>query len=367
MRTNRRSDIRTGAAPGRTRRGIAAICTVVAMMATPLGVGAVAFRASVASAAPNNPATLTGESLQTSHGTGSTSGADFTCASVDNGAALTFSVSGTASGPYPGTFTENGRITQKTLQFQASFTITSGDVTVMGTKTSGVEGYSCNDLFDATAGHMPYTSTITTPTGIYSDSGAANTQAYVGQTSFFTIDFTPNGIPNLCVSPGTTNLVPCPYGTTAVVAEQFQSNQAQTTLVSSCTRSITGTHTGALVVPAGTTLCLVNATQNGAVIVRQGGWLVATNSRITGTVTADHPAGIQLCGNDIRGSVSVHHATGFVLVGDPANGCVGNTIAGSLILQNNTGGLVDQGNRVAGSTIVSGNSGTPGSKLSFSR
>jgi hypothetical protein len=57
---------------------------------------------------------------------------------INGGGNFTFSVSGTAYGPYPGTFTESGSfsITNKVLSaFSASFTITSSAGNVTGTKS----------------------------------------------------------------------------------------------------------------------------------------------------------------------------------------------------------------------------------------
>jgi hypothetical protein len=53
----------------------------------------------------------------------------------------------------------------------------------------------------------------------------------------------------------------------------------------------------------------------------------------------------------------VSKATGFVLIGDPANNCAPNTVAGSILASNNTGGLVIVGNTVSGTVTATGNSG----------
>src|SRR3954452_16037838 len=74
--------------------------------------------------------TLTGESLTG----GSASGNSPACPTA------TYSVSGTATGPYPGTFQETGQISSS---FSANFTITSGSTTITGSKEKSTVGGIC--------------------------------------------------------------------------------------------------------------------------------------------------------------------------------------------------------------------------------
>ena len=87
-----------------------------------------------------------------------------------------YTVSGTAYGPYPGTFTETGSGTVTNsgghvLTLSASFTIHSGDFLITGTKNGGI-GSGCQDSLGNTGGvvdGLSYQATIHTPTGDYAD------------------------------------------------------------------------------------------------------------------------------------------------------------------------------------------------------
>lgn len=126
------------------------------------------------------PATLTGEVL-TGQGTGTTSSPDFPlCNDFLNGSAQTFSVTGTAAGPYPGTFTETGTFVGVfPTTFTASFTITAGSVTVSGTKSGSFTGGSCGfgdpHPTMTVTGDVGYQATIHTSAGDYTDQGTATT------------------------------------------------------------------------------------------------------------------------------------------------------------------------------------------------
>jgi hypothetical protein len=96
------------------------------------------------------PSSLAGETLTSEHVEGSTlTGA---CTGNGNEGSFNFSVSGTATGPFPGTFTESGSFT--TLRsgfisdFSSAFTITSTAGTVTGSKvvTGDLGAASCNFL-----------------------------------------------------------------------------------------------------------------------------------------------------------------------------------------------------------------------------
>jgi hypothetical protein len=153
-----------------------------------LGLGlAVAFALAVSPASASAVSTLTGESLSGSSSSGNT----WSCAP-------SFSVSGTATAPYPGTFSESGSWTQN-FDFNATFTITSGTTTITGTKgpkwgagggascvTGG--GVGASDIEAST----PYTATIHTPSGNFHDEGTSQVTGLVREfgTATLTESFT---------------------------------------------------------------------------------------------------------------------------------------------------------------------------------
>ena len=99
--------------------------------------GALGLKAIDANAA--TPSSLAGETFMSNNVKGSMlTGA---CPDNSTGGSYNFSVSGTAAGPFPGTFTESGSITTSlsghVLTFASSFTIknTAGTITVTGTKS----------------------------------------------------------------------------------------------------------------------------------------------------------------------------------------------------------------------------------------
>lgn len=94
-----------------------------------------------------------------------------------NGGTLTFSVSGTATGPYPGTFTESG--TASLAGFSATFTIKSltGKVTVTGRKTGPVTDGGCGITYVGSgfSASPTYTAIIN---GAYQDTGSASVSLF---------------------------------------------------------------------------------------------------------------------------------------------------------------------------------------------
>jgi hypothetical protein len=91
----------------------------------------------------------------------------------------TYTVSGTASGPYPGSFVETGTILGPGGVLNANFTITSGSTVVTGSKTQAPTRWraSCASLGFGDGsfhGAALYTATISTPTGTYHDEGTSN-------------------------------------------------------------------------------------------------------------------------------------------------------------------------------------------------
>lgn len=131
-----------------------------------------------------------------------------------------------------------------------------------------------------------------------------------------------------------------------------------------CTRTITGTETGTIVVEPGETVCIVNATVRGAVIVDGGGGLSISNSEIIGSVIARGATFVSICGptagpyvptaETVVGSVSISDTTGPVTIGSPA-GCAPNVIGGSLTLRANRGGTTVFGNTIGGGTGATSN------------
>src|SRR3954466_15641378 len=108
-------------------------------------------------AAASAASTLTGENLNGASASGN-SGA---CGTP------TYSVTGTATGPYPGTFTETGSWSLGSNVFSATFTTASGTTTITGSKTAnrstpGLAGsFGCSlvvgDTANANLTGVPYT------------------------------------------------------------------------------------------------------------------------------------------------------------------------------------------------------------------
>ena len=110
----------------------------------------------------------------------------------DGSGSFTFTASGTAVGPYPGTFRESGSFTfgpgehgqADVTDFQASFTIDSADGQVTGTKTllETASSTGCrvaeDERFFAGAALATYEATIVLPSGARcTDSGTAEVSA----------------------------------------------------------------------------------------------------------------------------------------------------------------------------------------------
>jgi hypothetical protein len=109
------------------------------------------------------PPTLTGEALSG----GSSSGNSPACPIP------TFAVNGTATGPYPGTFSEAG--TLSSVQLSTTFSIMSGSLVVTGTKTvPSAIFFTCSPFgFGVSINVVPYTAMIHTPTGNFRDEGVS--------------------------------------------------------------------------------------------------------------------------------------------------------------------------------------------------
>jgi hypothetical protein len=148
------------------RRGLAAVIAALAAITL------VAPPAMSASAAR----TLTAETL---NGTGTTAGGGI-CAPSSHSISGLFQVSGTASGPYPGTFTEVGSFKASGLRnppwfvrFSASFTITSGTTTITGKVNAPWPTGTFIQIFACP-------STVSLPNLRMTYSAVINTQTYTG-------------------------------------------------------------------------------------------------------------------------------------------------------------------------------------------
>jgi hypothetical protein len=112
--------------------------------------------------------TLTGESLSGASASGNSP--------VCSGS--TFSVSGTATAPYPGTFTESGTFSAISFTFSSTFTITAGTTTVTGSKTAPPsQSFSsqCGPTFvNTVVRRISYTATIHAPSGNFHDQGTSD-------------------------------------------------------------------------------------------------------------------------------------------------------------------------------------------------
>jgi hypothetical protein len=138
---------------------------------------AVGLLPAIASAA----STLTGENLSGSSASGNTPFCP----------AATWSVSGTATGPYPGTFSESGTSAPGGGGTNATFTINSGTTTITGSKsTTDSACLISGSNFSMTLSGVPYTATIHTPSGNFHDEG----------TSAVNVAITPSGAATLTES-----------------------------------------------------------------------------------------------------------------------------------------------------------------------
>jgi hypothetical protein len=155
-----------------SRRLVVSLITVAV-----LSLGAV-LPAAAAPAPTPAPPTLTGEQFFTALG----HGIPILCG---NNGPFSFSISGIATGPYPGPFTEAGSGTvgpaslgvSPIITFTATFTIHSPTGDVTGTKTLSGSGGACYhdagnfELLPEV--NMAYQATIHTPNGNYTDHGTS--------------------------------------------------------------------------------------------------------------------------------------------------------------------------------------------------
>ncbi|WP_233518298.1 ParB/Srx family N-terminal domain-containing protein [Streptomyces corynorhini] len=99
-----------------------------------------------------------------------------------------------------------------------------------------------------------------------------------------------------------------------------------------CTRTVTGTHVGPLVVSSGVT-CLNGTKLTGPVVVGAGASLYAKGAEITGPVQAVGARTVQLCGTSLTGPLSVVGTKERLTLSGP--GCTPNTLKGPVQLVGN--------------------------------
>jgi hypothetical protein len=95
-------------------------------------------------------------------------------------------------------------------------------------------------------------------------------------------------------------------------------------LVRTCTSTVSGQHSGPLLVSGVT--CLDGATVSGPLTVQRGGSLLALDSVISGPVTATDATAVHLYHSTVEGPARITRATGSVAVVD-------TTVAGPLVLR----------------------------------
>lgn len=124
--------------------------------------------------------------------------------------------------------------------------------------------------------------------------------------------------------------------------------------VNVCTRTITSTIQGPLLVTSGTT-CAIAATIQGGVNVAPGASLVMLHAVVHGMTTTQSAGTLIACGTTFDGSVSVAGNAGQILFGDgDAPDCQGNVLNGSMSVQLSTNSVQIGGNSLAGSLLVNG-------------
>jgi hypothetical protein len=184
--------------------------SAAAVLALALAASSVAT-ADTALAAPTLPPTLQGETL-----TGSASQTTATTCQLDldDSGEATFTASGVAVGPYPGTFTETGTYSFGAVvnpngfgvvtSFHSTFAITSATGSVSGTKDlagpAPASFATCANLVWFLTTPLEYQATITTTSGAFRDSGTATATTATGtrfqlDAQAFAEDFlTSNGV-----------------------------------------------------------------------------------------------------------------------------------------------------------------------------
>lgn len=150
----------------------------VALVMSSIGAVSCGLVAHAESKSSSPPPTLTGEQLSSQSGE-----AAWYC-NNDKSGNFTYIATGTATGPYPGPFSESGKFTVNSVgevtDFSANFKIDSPQGTVTGSKTitSGPTSGICDSQpFESTVNATAiakYQAVIATPNGNYTDSGTSN-------------------------------------------------------------------------------------------------------------------------------------------------------------------------------------------------
>jgi hypothetical protein len=241
----------------------------------------------------------------------------------------------------------------------------SGDGNYLGSPSSSVP-YTVNKAMTVTAltaspsGGSTFGQAVTFTAAVAPVPPGAGTPT---GTVAFKVDGTPVGSPTLSgSSQASLTTSSLSAGTHTIAAAysgdgNFLASSASLSYLVTCTVTVSGTHSGSLEVTSST--CVkAGATVTGAIDVHPGGSLDLESATVTGGIAATGTAGVvRVCGSSIGGSVDVKSDTGLVIVGDPGDAaCAPNTIAGTLLLQNNTGG-VEAINNTEHGLSVSGNSG----------
>ncbi len=154
-----------------------------------------------------------------------------------------------------------------------------------------------------------------------------------------------------------------PQATGNIFLAQSHCDSTAGTVPTVCTQ-VTGNVTGPVVVGSGKNICYVNATITGGLTVKSGGQVSITNSTVYGGIKSNGALAFTLCGSNVPASalnpnLSVTNSTGPVRIGDPSANCLGNSIGGNVVVNNNTAGVVFGNNFVGGSATFHGNTGGP--------
>jgi hypothetical protein len=163
------------------RRLVGSLVVVVALVVPGMVVSAASSASATTTLAPLSGELLTGTDVAG------------TCPPPGDAGTVAFTATGTATGPYPGTFTETGywELDLEILSaFHASFTIVSGSTTVTGTAdytTTASAFAAC----DGRAYNVPtsYNVTISAPTGTRTNTGTSSVNIVYGsfQQTFGTL------------------------------------------------------------------------------------------------------------------------------------------------------------------------------------
>ena len=126
---------------------------------------------------------------------------------------------------------------------------------------------------------------------------------------------------------------------------------------SSCTRTVTGVHHGALKVSSGR-LCLNKATQDGAVTVSGSASLQVSGSTIKGALTVSGRGPVLVCSSTLTGAVRADGVAGAVTFG--GGSCGDNSVdtgTGPLTISGSAGAVLITGLRQKGAVKLTGNTG----------